>query len=423
MVDFSLTRGGLLHVVFRRLGLLRGDGHDARRQVLALIVVGWVPLVLLAGLEELRGRPPLPWMLQLSVHARTLVAVPFLLIAGHLLEFSSRRAFQLVERGRLVADNRDLERIARGTARLRNAWWPELILLALVLGLSQTLVWTNVGPGLPSARWIASAPLSPPRLWYSLVSLPLSQFLLGRAAWHWLLWTRALWQLSHLELRLMPTHPDRAGGLAVLETPSIALGAVELALGSVLAAHWGDEILAGRVILSHLVSSFALFVLLAELVALGPTLLFFGHLVRTRQQGLHSYGEFALHYTRAFHAKWIDPGIDSRPPPARTAAEQLPPGIDSRSPPESKPGQQSAPGIDSRGRASELLGTSDIQSLSDLANSFDVIRTMRLVPFGRRPVTLLVVGALIPMLPLIVLEKSLADVLLAIGRIFVGGAP
>src|SRR5690606_7375912 len=49
MVDFSLTRGGLLHAAFRRLGLTRGDRHDVRRQVLALIVVGWVPLVLLAG--------------------------------------------------------------------------------------------------------------------------------------------------------------------------------------------------------------------------------------------------------------------------------------------------------------------------------------------------------------------------------------
>src|SRR5690606_22041307 len=132
MVDFSLTRGGLLYALLHRLGVVRGDRHDLHRQVLAVVVVGWVPLVLLAGVDELRGKPPLPWMLQLSVHARMLVAVPLLLAAAHLLEFSSQRAFHLVERGRLVAQTRDLERIAESTAHLRSAYWPEVVLLALV---------------------------------------------------------------------------------------------------------------------------------------------------------------------------------------------------------------------------------------------------------------------------------------------------
>ena len=175
----------------------------------------------------------------------------------------------------------------------------------------------------------------------------------------------------------------------------MALGAVELALGSVLAAHWADELLSRRVPLPQVISSFALFVVLAELVALGPLLFFFGQLVRTRQRGLHSYGEFALRYTRAFHAKWIEPGTDCRPPSERTAQA-------------------------SSERPPELLGSSDISSLGDLANAFEVIRGMRLVPFGRRPVTLLIVGALLPMLPLIVLEKSLTDLVLSVGRIFLG---
>jgi len=33
-----------------------------------------------------------------------------------------------------------------------------------------------------------------------------------------------------------------------------------------------------------------------------------------------------------------------------------------------------------------LIGSGDIQSLADLANSFDVVRNMRLVPFGMQAV-------------------------------------
>lgn len=388
MVDFSLTRGGLLYTLFRRAGLARGDRSDARRQAATLVAIAWLPLIALASLESFRGRPSIPLMVQVSVHVRTLLAVPLLIYGEHVLEWSSSRAFRLIERGQLVADPSDAEVVARSAGRLRDAWLPELLLLTVSLLLGQLLFWTSGGQaGLFGQGPRAAEPLSPPYVWYSLVSLPLSQFLLGRTFWRWFIWSRMLWQISRRELRLVPTHPDGAGGIAILEGPAIALTLVELALGGVLAANWTDELLTGEVTLAHLLSTFAIFVVLAELVALGPALFFCGHLIRTRHRGLHQYGELALCYTRDFQAKWVDPGIDSRE------------------------------------RRAELLGTSDIQSLADLANSYRVVQGMRVVPFGRRPIALLAVAALVPMFPLIALEKSIWDILLTIGRAFLGGAP
>lgn len=57
-----------------------------------------------------------------------------------------------------------------------------------------------------------------------------------------------------------------------------------------------------------------------------------------------------------------------------------------------------------RGGAPEgesLVGSADIQSLADLANSFEVIQTMRLVPFGKEAVIQLVLAVALPIVPLL----------------------
>ena len=58
--------------------------------------------------------------------------------------------------------------------------------------------------------------LTPPGYWIAFVSIPLFQFLLLRWYLRLFIWSRFLWQASRLNLDLIPTHPDRAGGIAFL---------------------------------------------------------------------------------------------------------------------------------------------------------------------------------------------------------------
>ena len=94
-----------------------------------------------------------------------------------------------------------------------------------------------------------------------------------------------------------------------------------------------------------------------------PTLVFFPQLLAAKRQGLLEYGVFTAAYTRGFDAKWVRHG---------TSQERL-------------------------------LGTPDIQSLADQANSFWIVQRMRVVPFGRGLIMVIVVATLAPMLPLITL--------------------
>ena len=115
--------------------------------------------------------------------------------------------------------------------RLRNSVWAEVLLIAFVYVVGVGFVWrTQIA--LDVASWYG-APVDgiwQPSLagwWLGCVSLPLFQFLLLRWYFRLFIWARFLWQVSRIELRLMPTHPDRCGGLGFLAggQPRVRAGA------------------------------------------------------------------------------------------------------------------------------------------------------------------------------------------------------
>ena len=57
------------------------------------------------------------------------------------------------------------------------------------------------------------------------------------------------------------------------------------------------------------------------------------------------------------------------------------------------------------------MGSADIQSLADLGNSYEVIKTMRYVPFSKETVLQLAVVTLVPLAPLLLTMISLEELL------------
>ena len=57
------------------------------------------------------------------------------------------------------------------------------------------------------------------------------------------------------------------------------------------------------------------------------------------------------------------------------------------------------------------MGSADIQSLADLANSFEVIRTMRMAPVALQDIIRLALAALVPIAPLALTVMPLEDLL------------
>jgi hypothetical protein len=317
------------------------------------------------------------------VHARFLVALPAFIAAERIVHARMLPvARRFVER-RIILPQ-DLPRFHQAVEsafRLRNSIPLELSLLVVVyiFGLwfwnGRFAIQEATWYAMPGGRWH----LTPAGFWYVFISIPFVQFILLRWYVRLIIWYRFLWQVSRIPLNLIPTHPDRAGGLGFLGAISYAFSPVLFGQGAMLAGLIASRTLYhGEQLLSFKFQAGG-FVVFFVFGIFGPLLMFTPQMARARRQGLADYGLFAQRYVEGFQNKWIA-------------------GYDTNS--------------------QELLGTGDIQSLADLGNSYAIVNEMRLVPFGIQDMSRLAAATAAPMVPLLLLVWSPEEVISRIIKIF-----
>ena len=108
-----------------------------------------------------------------------------------------------------------------------------------------------------------------------------------------------------MDLRLIPSHPDLAAGLAFFGHTHSKYSFVAFALSAVFAARIGEQILYGGASLSDQKLIIIGYLVMAPLVFLAPLLVFSSKLWLAKEIGLHQYSALAGEYTQAFHSKWI----------------------------------------------------------------------------------------------------------------------
>jgi len=367
--DFSLVMGGPLYQLLRRAHLSDDALMLARRRIITIALLAWLPLFVLSALEgRLLGESvTIPFLRDLEVQVRFLVAMP-LLIAAELVVH--RRLSSVVkvflERHLIPEGARARFDAAIASAfRLRNSLLAEILLIALVYGVGVLIVWRQY-LALDTATWYATptaagSELSLAGIWYGYVSLPLFQFLLCRWYFRLFIWIRFLWQVSRIELSLIPTHPDRVGGLGFLSNTVYAFTTLSVAHGAILAGQLSSRIFFLGATLPEYKVEIAAMVGFLLVLFVGPLLVFAPQLAETKRTALREYGTLADRYVRQFDAKWLRSG---------------------------------APTDES------FMGSADIQSLADLGNSYELIRSMRVVPVTREAVVQVAVTTLAPVVPL-----------------------
>jgi hypothetical protein len=368
--DFSLVLGGPLFQLLRRAHLADDALMLVRQRVLVIALVAWLPLLLLSALEGrlLGGGVAVPFLLDLDVHIRFLVALPLLIIAELVVHRRMRPLLQQFMERNLVPENAmaRFEAAIASAFRLRNSVLAEVLLIAIVYGVGILIVWRQYF-ALDATTWYAApsavgAKLSLAGLWFGYVSLPIFQFLLVRWYFRLFVWLRFLWQVSRIELRLVPTHPDRVGGLGFLANTVYAFAVLAVAHGTLLAGLLANRIFHLGAALPQFKVEIAVLVVFLLCVVLGPLLVFAPLLAQAKRQGLREYGTLAERYVREFDSKWLRGGAPAGEP---------------------------------------FVGSADIQSLADLANGYEVVRTMRLAPITKEAILRLTAAALVPIVPLL----------------------
>jgi hypothetical protein len=353
----------------------------------SILIAGlaWVPLVLLAALDG-RALGPTPQeslLLDPSVYARYLVALPALVIAeGLCLPRLAEIVRQFSDAG-LIADmdRSRYDALVGSTRRLLQQRWAEAALVVLAYGMTITLGKVLYPESVSS--WVVSAEQGSPALslagwWRILVSQPLFLIFLGSWLWRLLVWTRLLWGTSRLQLRLVPSHPDLAGGIGFLATSLPALSVVAFAMAATVAGSAAKGILADHRDPQSLLLPAAILLAFVAAVIAGPLLVFIPPLIRAHRQATFSYGEVAHTIGRRFEARWLAP---------RGSWED------------------------------DALSAPDFSATTDLFSIAGNVRQMSFVPFGLRDVVVLLAAMLLPFVPVVLAVLPAKEVVRALSKL------
>ena len=366
--EFSLALGGPLYETYLRTHLAHPPLGLVHRRLLAYLLITWVPLCLLSAFDPRGADVTVAFLRDIDVQTRLLVALPLFVIAEPFIHQRLTVAVrQFLERGLIApADLRRFAAAVVSSLKLRNSAILEImvLLVAIVVGqwVWESRVSLHVGTWY-NDRTADGSMLTLAGRWYAFVSLPIFRFL----ALRWLVrlivvWYRFLWLVSRIPLRLNALHPDRTGGLGFLNTSTFAFAPILLANSSLLSGMVAQRIWHEGATLPQFKMEILGVVVVLLLLVLLPQTFFAIQLERTWRTGGGEYGVLGSRYVEGFRRKWLSGHPHTR---------------------------------------ESIVGSSDIQSLADLANAYEVVRDMYLVPITRTTVLRLAVLTIIPLLPLV----------------------
>lgn len=378
--SFSVVLGGPLYQLLRKSRLTDDAMLMVRKRIIVISLFAWLPLFLLSALEGhlLSKSVAVPFFMDIEVHIRYLVALPLLILAELVVNQRLSPIAPAFLKRHLIPESAvpRFDEALTSALRLRNSVLAEVVLIALVYAVGILVVWRQY-TSLHTATWYGTpsasgTDLSLAGMWYGYVSLPIFQFLLIRWYFRIFIWAKFLWKVSRIELSLIPTHPDRVGGLGFLSNIVYAFGVLSAAHGAIVASQLANRIFFLGSSLLDFKAEIALLVVFLLCLVFGPLLVFAPQLMQAKRVGLGEYGTLAERYVREFDSKWLRGGVAGDEP---------------------------------------LVGSADIQSLADLGNSFEVIQTMRIAPVTKGAIVQLAATALIPIAPLALTMMSLEDLL------------
>jgi hypothetical protein len=288
-----------------------------------------------------------------------------MIAAERLIDARVRSSLKYLVRSGLAPDDgaSQIETIVRTAQRLSDSALAELAGLAVVI-VGTAYLRIEMSGSISSWQFVAGAEgvtRTPAGWWYILISLPIFQFLFYRWIWRYVIWSWMLWRISRLDLRLIPIHPDRSAGLSIFGLTQASFGILAIAASSVISAEYAEEFLLGATTIAQSGPAIFGYVVLAFTILLGPLFVFSSALFRVQWKGLLDYGALADRYTLGFNQKWITGEAFAEEP---------------------------------------LLGSADIQSLADLANSYGIVREMQIAPLDMRTVVLPIFACIVaPLLP------------------------
>jgi hypothetical protein len=363
----------------RRVGLIPRGGLGIGRRALFWTAFAWLPIAVWAwwagrALPE-QGQAAEPLLQHFGVHARLLLGIPLLILAEAVGQRIMHRLIPQFVRSGIVppAEVPRFRAILARTARLRSATLPWVIMVGLAIAWAFTgsvvhraheLLWAAEGGAVPSlgfGGW-----------WYVYVGRPIFLVLLLGWLWRLILLALTLKRISKLDLLIVPTHPDRAGGLGFVERFPAAFGIVAFVMAMVIAGGWAHDAEFHALNVRSLAPMMGVALGVALVVYLSPYLAFAGPLARAKKQALLDYGALVARHGVGVRNKWILGDAKADDP---------------------------------------LLSAPEIGPVADTIALYEAVQRMRPVPLGKSALLAIAVPVLIPFIGVLAIQIPLKELL------------
>jgi len=352
---------------------VRDAPHSVVVLASAAAAIAWVPMLLLAVAERLVGGRPEATSLFLhdfTIHVRLLVAIPAMIVSDSLSAAAIQRCEEHLQGSGIVGSSERLRAGIETSRRVRGSLVVSVVIALLVFGIA--IAAGSRGDGMAAlANMETQHGASWAGVWHGFVAFPMFRFFLLRWLFHWLVWAGFLFWIKRLDLKLVATHPDRAGGLGFLCVPVSAAIGVVFGFSATAAMAWRNAVLSQVTTFGHVRIQAALLGAIWAVLLLAPLIVFAPRLLRLKRIALVEYSRLGHEYTQAFQDKWIRDRHDTE----------------------------------------ALLGTPDLQSLADLGTALDVVQSLRPTPIDVHLVLPVAIVYGISLLPAVLSQLSLEELL------------
>ncbi len=374
----SLLRDDLIYRLQRRLGLIPAKGPGILRRAVFWSLFAWLPIALWAWYAgrvlPQAGNEPL--LAHFGIHVRFLVAVPLLIFAEAPAHGVCMRLLPYFVQSKVMPETEVPRFRAALTdiAKLRNASFPWVAILAVIIAVitvsdvvqqSHEITWAVDGEGISHHLGFGA-------WWFLYIGRPIYLSLLLSWLWRVVLLFLLFGRIAKLNLSIVPTHPDRAGGLGFLERFPKAFLFVALAASSVLASRWAHDVVYHGVTVQSLRLPMIAFVILVVVLFLSPLFMFIGPLLRAKKRALLDYGALVGHHGRLVRERWI----------------------------EEKEVQDDA-----------ILNAPELGPVADTTSLYEAVTRMRIVPLGKSSVVPVVFAAALPMIVVLAIQMPVKQIL------------
>jgi hypothetical protein len=363
----------------RQVGLVPARGLGVVRRAVFFALLTWLPLVawaLYTG-RILPGGVDEPLVMHFGVHVRFLLAVPALILGEAMAQRVSTTLIPYFLTSGVVppAQRGAFVRVVGSVVRLRDRTLPWLLIAVVVLAwtiLQPIAVGSDAGH---EAKWASSGEgggLGFGGWWFLYVSRPIFSVLLAAWLWRLALVFVLLKRIAGLELSIVPTHPDGAGGLGFVKDMPKAFSLLAFATSAVVASRLAHDVMYHDVSLLSLKVVLGGFVVMVIAVCVAPLLALAGPLAAAKRRALLEYGALVGKHGRLVRQRWIQ---------GETLADDA------------------------------LIQAAEIGPVADTLPLYEAVRRMQAVPIGKSTLIGIAVPTLIPILVLLSTQVPIKEVL------------